>query len=78
MAPNPLVVGAPSYGALPGRMRCGPYRGEERNLQEVPSRHGAALAACVRLQRRGKNATLDLHGSTEPSIGGVTQFVNSH
>lgn len=42
MAPNPLVVGAPSYGALPGRMRCGPYRGEERNLQEVPSRHGAA------------------------------------
>ncbi len=42
MAPNPLVVGAPSYGALPGRMRCGPYRGEERNLQEVLSRHGAA------------------------------------
>ncbi len=42
MAPHPLVVGAPSYGALPGRMRCGPYRGEERNLQEVPSRHGAA------------------------------------
>ncbi len=42
MAPNPLVVGAPPYGALPGRMRCGPYRGEERNLQEVPVRHAAA------------------------------------
>ena len=44
MAPNPLVVGAPSYGALEhtGRMRCGPYVGEERNLPEVASRHGAA------------------------------------
>ncbi len=42
MAPNPLVVGAPSYVVLPGRMRCGPYRAEERNLQEVSSRHGAA------------------------------------
>ncbi len=41
MAPNPRVVGAPSYGALPGRMRCGPYRGEVTNLEEVPSRHGA-------------------------------------
>ncbi len=42
MAPNPLVVGAPSYGALPGRMRCGPYGRAERNLQEVPVRHAAA------------------------------------
>ena len=51
MAPNPLVVGAPSYGALPGRMRCGPYGGEERPLQEVPAPHAAArrLAfACFR------------------------------
>ena len=35
LASNPLVVGAPSYGALPGRMRCGPYGGEERNLGEI-------------------------------------------
>ncbi len=42
MAPNLLLVGAPSYGAFPGRMRCGPYGGEERNLQEVPSHHAAA------------------------------------
>ena len=42
MAPNPLVVGAPSYGVLPGRMRCGPYRGEGTNVEEVPARHAAA------------------------------------
>ncbi len=49
MAPNPLVVGAPSYGALEhtGRMRCGPYVGEERNLPEVPSRHAAAQRLTV-------------------------------
>ncbi len=47
MAQNPRVVGAPYYGALPGRMRCGTYGGQERNLQEVPSRHGAAQRLTV-------------------------------
>ena len=42
----PLVVGAPSYGALEdtGRIRCGPYEtaSEAIRKQEVPSRHTAA------------------------------------